>query len=447
MMFAKEIPEAIQWHEGMLLTPQHFQQNAARFELLLQYTSLLASPFCWGVRSLMLDGKALPSGMIRVERLEALLPDGTLIDYDSESRKELSINLAARADEARLSPIAIYAVLPDRESNQSQGSLERYESWEGGTVIDENTGDGELRIPRVRPRIALMAGAVPPAKYVSLPIAQVSLRDESFVLTDYVAPCQFVTARSPLGTSVSAVLRRVREKAMYLAEKLRGPSAAVTRPIWRDTQDQVRALVACLPYCEAMLASGAATPFSLYMGLCALAGSLATLGASVIPPVFPPYNHRDLLASFSIVISFCERMIDEGIPESYSVFPFELKDRMFHLLFSGDWATKRLVVGMRVAVGATERDTIGWGEESLIGSASVMPSLREKRILGAGRTYLDRDEDLAPGRGVVLFSLRCDAEFIRSGEILQIFNANEKNYARRPSEIVLFIKLKDRTAG
>ena len=42
---ASDIPEAIQWHEGMLLAPQHFQQLAWRQETLLHYATLAASPF------------------------------------------------------------------------------------------------------------------------------------------------------------------------------------------------------------------------------------------------------------------------------------------------------------------------------------------------------------------------------------------------------------------
>ncbi|HVA64451.1 MAG TPA: hypothetical protein VNF74_12055, partial [Terriglobales bacterium] len=41
----REIPEAIQWHEGMLLSPQHFQQQAARWEGLLQSALLAQNPF------------------------------------------------------------------------------------------------------------------------------------------------------------------------------------------------------------------------------------------------------------------------------------------------------------------------------------------------------------------------------------------------------------------
>src|SRR4030095_11711054 len=40
-MNAYEISDAIQWHEGLLLTPQHFQQLSARHEALVQYGTLI----------------------------------------------------------------------------------------------------------------------------------------------------------------------------------------------------------------------------------------------------------------------------------------------------------------------------------------------------------------------------------------------------------------------
>ncbi len=32
-----DVPADVLWHEGMLLSPQHFQQSALRFERLLHY--------------------------------------------------------------------------------------------------------------------------------------------------------------------------------------------------------------------------------------------------------------------------------------------------------------------------------------------------------------------------------------------------------------------------
>ena len=43
-----ELSDAIQWHEGMLLSPQHFQQQARRFEQLLHYQLMSSTPFFLG---------------------------------------------------------------------------------------------------------------------------------------------------------------------------------------------------------------------------------------------------------------------------------------------------------------------------------------------------------------------------------------------------------------
>lgn len=48
MVDARRIPSPIQWHEGMMLAPQHFQQAASRTEELLHYHLMSANPFHWG---------------------------------------------------------------------------------------------------------------------------------------------------------------------------------------------------------------------------------------------------------------------------------------------------------------------------------------------------------------------------------------------------------------
>jgi type VI secretion system protein ImpJ len=171
-----------------------------------------------------------------------------------------------------------------------------------------------------------------------------------------------------------------------------------------------------------------------------VAGQLCSLGSTLLPPVFSAYNHRDPRSSFAEVIAFCNRMIDEGIPESYRALVFRFADGVFSHNFETDWSHKRLVLGFRVPAGAGEREVVAWAEECLIGSQSVIHSLRERRILGAIRQYVDRDQDLVPARGVILFSLKPEAEFIRPGEMLQILNFNERPGSMRPLEIVLYVK-------
>jgi type VI secretion system protein ImpJ len=76
---AADVPPAIQWHEGMLLAPQHFQWQSQRQEALLHYHSAAMNPFHWGVRHLRIDPVLLVDGTLRVLELEAVLPDGLVV--------------------------------------------------------------------------------------------------------------------------------------------------------------------------------------------------------------------------------------------------------------------------------------------------------------------------------------------------------------------------------
>lgn len=67
------------WHEGTLLSPQHFQQQGLWEALTKQQLACLTTPFFWGLRQMQLDEEALYTGKLKVEMVNAQLRDGTLI--------------------------------------------------------------------------------------------------------------------------------------------------------------------------------------------------------------------------------------------------------------------------------------------------------------------------------------------------------------------------------
>ena len=73
------ILDRIQWHEGMLLTPQHFQLESARVDNLIAWHTIASSGQSWGVRKLEIDVGLLASGVFRVLELDAIMPDGTSV--------------------------------------------------------------------------------------------------------------------------------------------------------------------------------------------------------------------------------------------------------------------------------------------------------------------------------------------------------------------------------
>ena len=98
MTRARDLPDAIQWHEGMLLAPQHFQQSAQRQEGLLSYHASAQTPFYWGIRQLEIDTDKLVAGIFWVRRLEAVLPDGLLVTHFDDDPDEISLDLNPHAD-------------------------------------------------------------------------------------------------------------------------------------------------------------------------------------------------------------------------------------------------------------------------------------------------------------------------------------------------------------
>ncbi|MGA0992995.1 MAG: type VI secretion system baseplate subunit TssK, partial [Burkholderiaceae bacterium] len=56
----------VQWHEGMLLSPQHFQQEAESLRSTFAFHQALAMPYGWGFETLQIDESLLPAGRVRL---------------------------------------------------------------------------------------------------------------------------------------------------------------------------------------------------------------------------------------------------------------------------------------------------------------------------------------------------------------------------------------------
>lgn len=437
VMSAREVPPAIQWHEGMLLAPQHFQWQSLRSETLLHYHAASISPFHWGVRHLELDHVLLVDGVFRVLELEAMMPDGLVVSYVPGDVPELSFDLKQRGDEIKSRPMTLYLAVAAR--GRGLALAERYGFEEGGPIADENTGDGEIPVPVLRPKLHLLLDDDPPAKYVGFPLAEVAYRNEVFTLTKFEPPWLRVAPGSEIYKLCLSIATRLREKAVFLSEQVRSPSSAARVPQLLETKALVHCLVGELPAFEAVLRTGASHPFPLYVAFCSLLGHVAGLSQSLVPPVLEPYDHNNLYATFEAAALAIGKALSEGIHEAYTSYPFLRDDIDFRLLFDADWATRSLIIGVRGPSGSSEAEMEAWLRASVIGSRSKLVSMRDRRILGAQRKRIDADADLVPSRGVTLYSLSPDSEFVVPNEELVIFNPGDDG-RRRPEEIVLYVR-------
>ena len=449
-MNAYEIPDAIQWHEGLLLTPQHFQQLSSRHEALVQYGTSLFAPFCWGVRRFKHDEVGLPAGKLRVLELEAVMPDGLVVSHGlHESGRDgvLEIDLGSQGESIGTRGVLVQLAVVARQNGNTNGDGQRYESFKGDLVADEISKASSRTIPRLKPRLSLTVGNKLPNDHVCFPLARIIYRDSSFAFDEkFIPPVLAVPVKAHDGDASSAaahglsamctdVAQRVRKRAMYLADDARASGSKSRFGTETEIRTLMLSLVGALPRFEAVIQTGCAHPYMVYIALCGMAGQLSVLGLDMVPPAFNPYNHNDLYSTFHPVLEFIDRAMDQGIPVTYRSFPFKYHNGAYELQFDGTWMKKKLALGIKGEHGMTEAEIVDWGQSCFIGSKGRMDLLRANRVTGAGRKHADKVGDVVTAKGVALFSLKPDENFVEPEKLLQIVNTK----GPRPCEIVLYV--------
>lgn len=444
---ARAIPEAVQWHEGMLLSPQHFQLAARRAEALAGYLLEAAAPFCWGVQRLQVDASLLLDAVFRVVALEAVLPDGLLILYpsgDDEPRLELDFKSAEL--DPRLAPVTVHVAVAARsEHAASSGGLLRYRSVEGRPVADENTGDNELAVPRLRPALSLHATPSPlhppPSKYISLPLARIAFRDEAYVLQSYEPPRIALARDSQLHRCARRVAVQLREKALALGENLQSARLQGSEANTLETAVQLRSIVRTLPRLEALLNSGVAHPFQVYLALCDVIGDIAVIGGQLNLPQLSGYEHRDALPPFMEIAAHVERVLAMLREAFRSVRFTRLEAGRFGLAMRPGWLTETLILGARIGPGQPAEVVREWMESALIASASRMRNVRENRVRGAAREIVvDAPEfDLVAPPNVLLYRVSAEASAIVPEDMLEVAGSLEDPRHGEPFELLLYL--------
>jgi type VI secretion system protein ImpJ len=431
----------IQWHEGMLLMPQHFQQADMRMEGVLNYYISHISPFFWGIVNLEVDEALLTAGTFRPLKLEAIMPDGFVVPALPETLKPLQLDLLPFRDKIQVTPYFIYLCMPQLHGDNTDvtGDMPRYHSSLSANVIDTNTGQQPIDIPRLAPNLSLQVGLEPPAHYVCLPLSQVSCDSKSFALTEYIAPQIQVNFLTGIGEVCGRLAQHLRQKLAYLQQKVQSVGERVSKnPFLEEIEDiRLKLIAGLLPF-EAIFSIGKAPPFDIYRVLCTLAGQISGIKYGEIPPRFDPYDHQDIKKSFGQVIEYIEKVLDE-IEESYTVIRFSLNERVFTLQLQSDWVGDRLVLGVRASPGMAEENLLNWIQNCVIVTDKNITLAKDNRVLGAERRIVSEvpSMNLVPTRGVQLLIVDADPRYIDPKGILCLFNMSDDDL-NRPVEIVLY---------
>lgn len=444
-MLAHDPPPApahrIPWHEGMLLSPQHFQQEGARLDALIAWQHLAAHPLAWGLRRLELDEGLLANGLVRLHALEAVMPDGMAVTWSAQEAhaQDLQLDLAPWADQLEAGEVMVYLTLGRMRSMRQAGQPSRFRSLPGQLEDDEVSQALPVDIPRAAPNLALAAGALPSSAFVSLPLMTVRKDKEMFRRGPFVAPSLVLPVDSELRQRAQALAAQMRSKAAYLVKQTSYHTSRLEdRVALLENKSRLGSLVACLPVLEALLQTPGLSPYALYLCLCAQLGPLVTLRQGAVPMVASPWVQANPRAAIAPLLDALEDLVGE-VSQDWHTTPFTVEAGRYSLVLDPAWIAPRLVVGLR---GRPERELVAWMAGAVIGSQADWESLTDRRVLGAARERIDDAPELGlrSSAGYTLFGIQAGEGRVAPDQPLVIGNLNETDAHLRPHEMVIFIK-------
>lgn len=429
MDISNRLPDPIQWSEGMLLTPQHLQQNDIYWQEQLRHTLACVQPNYWGLVDLAINGADLVAGKLTIERLHCVMPDGLALQYPRESDEPLRLDLnALKWEEGKSRKVHLAVPLRAEGAASRRSQIQRYRSIPGALEVDENTGDDRVEIGRLRARAELRPTEAVGAKYTSFPLLELR-REQSgaFALTQFHPPLLRLSASAFLGAELglqgwlSGLVRHARERAKELSAETDAADAGDERAHTdlRLRRFAVQHATKSLPPLELLVRSPSVHPFDLYLGLAQLVGQIGALGEDPVPPPLEPYRHDDCLPGFRAALEFVEMRLDQ-MSLAFEWLPFEqAKDGCFSRALPADLPLSALIVELRPRPGQGASEVAGWLRQARIGSDDLMPLLERRRLPGALHEAVRPNQvpglSLRPGRAV--FSLANHEMDIGTGRV------------------------------
>lgn len=452
--------DPVQWFEGMLLSPQHFQQNNIYLSQAMFHQLQRTNPFYWGVCELEIDQDAVTYDQLVVNKVHGVMPDGTVVKHavtkqqtmELEGLKQLSIQLSDIPDIEPQKPFFVHLAIPalsDGCASDVDSELKRYDSINEGQVIDQNDMQNKIDLVRLRSRLILLVDSQLSPNFSSFPILKMEKTyDGSFQILNYTPPTLYVPKTDApyqvkLGKKIESLLGELRTKATGLRNfftDTHGQNSIVSAV----QKQRIHYLTACLPGVEVLLSSQMAHPQQLYLALVNLAGNMAIIHPDLLPPPFPEYRHNDIDSTFAGVFSFIQD-ITESIRLDFTCIAFEVNEEHEYAVNIDQLPEDGIFqLALKQAPGSSPEKLKAWLNNAMIASENNWEILLMSRTLGADRECVKefKDLQLLASDDEVFVEVKADREFIAPRQKLLLSGSDQLLAEHQPSAINWFVPRK-----
>ncbi len=424
----------VQWHEGMLLSPQHFQQSDNCIQHLFSLFGASHSPFYYGLHDLKIDTSSLSAGIVRVLKAKGVFQDGFSFDFDATLDHALERNLSEYFL-SHNSILKLFIAIPARRigCNNLDGDIARYYSDEIQNISDENTGENSVNIPILKPRLNLMLENELDARYISFPVFEIEKTvDGEIKNTTFIPPYITIDEHSKVSELCREIVRTIRNKVSYFSDRKNNYDRSLTD----ESMNSLRLLIqAALPI-EAIIKISGIQPFEIYKMLLDGITKIISINPTQLIPQMPTYDHNNLFKTFDGLLQYAKSILN-ALKQQYEIVPFEKDGQVFSLQMKKEWLEKdEISIGIQKKFSSANDDVLNWINGVQIASESMISVIRDRRVLGAERTITERGAYITQPNDMKIISIKTKSAYIKASEKLCLVNFSSTIL---PDEVILYV--------
>lgn len=354
------------WNEGMLLSPQHFQQQDNYHESLLaaRINSILS--YEWGVLDLGVNRDAITNGSFELTRCLAIMPDGLLVNLPE---RDLAPDPRAIEEhfDSEVETLGVYLAIPAQRAGAANfarnGGADRTARYQqdAGTVTDDITGDGERQIAFARSNLRILFEPEIRDGYSAIKIAELArtATGKPALSETFVPPGLNIAASPWMVNTLRGIVEILITKSSTLGERRRQRAGSLADFTTSEVAIfwLLHTVNSALPRLNHLLRTRLTHPESLYMEMAELLGELMTFATDRHPKDITPYNHEDLYGTFNYLASEIRELLEIVIPTRCVPIPLE---RTRESLYVGRVQDERLLaeaafyIGVRAVVAESQ---------------------------------------------------------------------------------------------
>lgn len=332
-------PQRIVWSEGLLMGPQHLQQQDIYHERLLGQRLDAVMSLNWGVQNIEFDHRALSTGQLVLTRFRGVLPDGAVLDLEGGDGEMPPMRTVAEHFPHTQRALEVYLSLAqEREgvNNFAVGADRsvRYRTARR-TVRDITAPQLVAELPFGHRNFALMFGDESLEDYIGVKIAEI-VRDDTggfSIAEPYIPPCVRIDASPFLMAALRRLLQLMMTRYQSLAEARRQSSAAT---IEFTAADVTRFLLlntigGFVPPLQHIADAGDVAPRTAYLLLSQLAGQLCTFSPDADPARLPKFVYTDLRSTFEELFARIIALLHATAGEDFLSIPLDGQDDGMHV--------------------------------------------------------------------------------------------------------------------